>query len=61
MALTRSDDGSEQLNLRDQAYSAFTQGLLSQTLKPGQFISQRELADRHRLLAWGYSRTDPAS
>jgi DNA-binding GntR family transcriptional regulator len=45
MVLTRSDDGSEQLNLRDQAYSAFTQGLLSRTLKPGQFISQRELAD----------------
>jgi DNA-binding GntR family transcriptional regulator len=33
------------VNLRDKAYRAFTRRLLSQALKPGQFISQRELVD----------------
>jgi DNA-binding GntR family transcriptional regulator len=38
-------DMQEDVNLRDKAYRAFTRGLLSQALKPGQFISQRELVD----------------
>ncbi|MCQ4161557.1 GntR family transcriptional regulator [Roseomonas sp. GC11] len=32
-------------NLRDKAYRAFTDGLLSRALRPGQFISQRELVE----------------
>lgn len=36
---------SEDVNLRDKAYRAFTHRLLSEELKPGQFVSQRELVD----------------
>ncbi|MDR3435762.1 GntR family transcriptional regulator [Telmatospirillum sp.] len=35
-----------QLKLREQAYDAFTQHLLDRRLLPGQFVSQRELADK---------------
>lgn len=35
----------EDVNLRDKAYRAFTHRLLSEELKPGQFVSQRELVD----------------
>lgn len=37
--------GESDVNLRDKAYRAFTGRLLSQALKPGQFISQRELVE----------------
>ncbi|PKU22810.1 GntR family transcriptional regulator [Telmatospirillum siberiense] len=36
---------SGQPKLRDQAYQAFTQHLLKRQLLPGQFVSQRELAE----------------
>jgi len=36
-------DTTEQPNLREQAYQAFTERLLARELKPGQFISQRKL------------------
>jgi DNA-binding GntR family transcriptional regulator len=35
-----------QLKLREQAYDAFTQHLLDRRLLPGQFVTQRELADK---------------
>ncbi len=38
-------DTPQDINLRDKAYRAFTRRLLSKALKPGQFISQRELVD----------------
>lgn len=38
-------DAGLHANLRDKAYRAFTRRLLSQQLKPGQFISQRELVE----------------
>ena len=38
-----ASDGLEQANLREQAYHAFTQRLLTRELAPGQFISQRKL------------------
>jgi DNA-binding GntR family transcriptional regulator len=37
--------GESDGNLREKAYRAFTNRLLSESLKPGQFISQRELVD----------------
>ena len=33
------------LKLRDKAYESFTERLLSREIKPGQFVSQRELVD----------------
>jgi DNA-binding GntR family transcriptional regulator len=33
------------LKLRDKAYASFTQHLLSRDIRPGQFISQRELVE----------------
>lgn len=33
------------LKLRDQAYESFTENLLASTIRPGQFISQRELVE----------------
>lgn len=36
---------NEDGNLRDKAYRAFTDGLLTRALRPGQFISQRELVE----------------
>jgi DNA-binding GntR family transcriptional regulator len=35
-----------QLKLREQAYDAFTRHLLDRRLLPGQFVSQRELAEK---------------
>jgi DNA-binding GntR family transcriptional regulator len=40
----RSDDG-EPLKLREKAYHAFKQRLLSRDILPGQFVTQRELVD----------------
>lgn len=37
---TRAGEGQ---NLRDQAYRGYTKSLLEQQIKPGQFITQREL------------------
>lgn len=34
---------SEAPRLRDQAYQRFTRGLIAREIKPGQFVSQREL------------------
>lgn len=45
MAVTETDNIPEDVNLRDKAYRAFTRRLLTQALKPGQFISQRELVE----------------
>ena len=39
----KADD--ESLKLRDRAYVSFTQHLLARDIKPGQFISQRELVE----------------
>lgn len=35
----------ETTKLRDRAYSSFTERLLSREIKPGQFVSQRELVE----------------
>lgn len=35
----------DKVNLREQAYGSFTQHLLARDLRPGQFISQRELVE----------------
>lgn len=40
----RSQDG-EGMKLRDRAYSRFTAHLLSRSIQPGQFVSQRELVE----------------
>lgn len=40
---TSLGESRERPKLRDQAYEAFTSRLLARDLKPGQFISQREL------------------
>ena len=40
----RSDEG-EPLKLREKAYDAFKQRLLSREILPGQFVSQRELVE----------------
>ena len=37
---TRTGEGQ---NLRDQAYHGYTRSLLEQQIRPGQFITQREL------------------
>lgn len=36
---------SEPANLRERAYDAFTQRILNRQIKPGQFVSQRELVE----------------
>ncbi len=41
----RTAQGEPEINLREKAYRAFTSHLLNEALKPGQFISQRELVD----------------
>lgn len=43
--LDRAASGEPDVNLREKAYRAFTSHLLNEALKPGQFISQRELVD----------------
>ncbi|RUU11083.1 GntR family transcriptional regulator, partial [Mesorhizobium sp. USDA-HM6] len=37
------DDTSEPATLREKAYASFTRHLLARDLRPGQFVSQREL------------------
>jgi DNA-binding GntR family transcriptional regulator len=44
MSLT-SGSPSEVQNLRDQAYAGYTKSLLGRQIKPGQFITQRELVE----------------
>lgn len=43
VATSRTTAEGEPLKLREQAYASFTRHLLSRELRPGQFISQREL------------------
>ena len=38
-------DEREPLKLRERAYDAFTQHLLARDIRPGQFVSQRELVE----------------
>lgn len=45
MAGGETERATEDVNLRDKAYRAFTRRLLSEALKPGQFVSQRELVE----------------
>ena len=37
------NDEPEPLKLRERAYESFTRHLLARDVRPGQFISQREL------------------
>ena len=39
------DDTGEQVTLREKAYESFTRHLLARDVKPGQFISQRQLVE----------------
>ena len=39
------DDSSEPTTLREKAYASFTRHLLARDLRPGQFVSQRELVE----------------
>jgi DNA-binding GntR family transcriptional regulator len=43
VATSRNTADGEPLKLREQAYASFTRHLLARELRPGQFISQREL------------------
>ncbi|WP_191059412.1 GntR family transcriptional regulator [Geminicoccus harenae] len=43
MSIPEAGDGAVQLKLREQAYDRFTRQLLTRELRPGQFVSQREL------------------
>jgi DNA-binding GntR family transcriptional regulator len=43
MSMPGAGDGAAQLKLREQAYDRFTRQLLTRELRPGQFVSQREL------------------
>jgi len=43
MTMPETGDGAVQLKLREQAYDRFTRQLLTRELRPGQFVSQREL------------------
>jgi DNA-binding GntR family transcriptional regulator len=40
-----AESGTETPKLRERAYDAFTQSLLSREIVPGQFVSQRELVE----------------
>ncbi|MDQ0467601.1 GntR family transcriptional regulator [Labrys wisconsinensis] len=37
------DEGGEPIRLRERAYASFTRHLLARDVRPGQFVSQREL------------------
>lgn len=39
------DDTGEQVTLREKAYESFTRHLLARDVRPGQFISQRQLVE----------------
>src|SRR6478672_11902303 len=41
----RVQEDREPLKLRERAYDAFTQHLLARDIRPGQFVSQRELVE----------------
>src|SRR6478672_6274550 len=41
----RVQDEREPLKLRERAYDAFKQHLLARDIRPGQFVSQRELVE----------------
>jgi len=42
---TQHNKDGEPLKLREQAYEGYTKSLLSQEIKPGQFITQRQLVE----------------
>ena len=42
---TQNTKDGEPLKLREQAYEGYTRSLLSREIKPGQFITQRELVE----------------
>lgn len=39
------DEGGEPIRLRERAYASFTRHLLARDVRPGQFVSQRELVE----------------
>ncbi|WP_406856792.1 GntR family transcriptional regulator [Alsobacter sp. KACC 23698] len=43
--MDRAQEDREPLKLRERAYDAFTQHLLARDIRPGQFVSQRELVE----------------
>ncbi len=43
--LTERSSDPKPASLREQAYGSFTQHLLARSLRPGQFVSQRELVE----------------
>lgn len=45
MTTSRAARDGETPKLRDQAYRSFTERLLAREIKPGQFVSQRELVE----------------
>ena len=50
---------NEQLKLREKAYESFTQKLLARDLKPGQFITQRQLVEITQLPLGGIRELIP--
>jgi len=50
---------TEQLKLREKAYESFTQNLLARDLKPGQFITQRQLVEITQLPLGGIRELIP--
>jgi len=50
---------TEQLKLREKAYESFTQKLLARDLKPGQFITQRQLVEITQLPLGGIRELIP--
>jgi len=50
---------TEQLKLREKAYESFTQKLLARDLRPGQFITQRQLVELTQLPLGGIRELIP--
>src|ERR1700682_5504344 len=50
---------TEQLKLREKAYESFTQRLLARDLRPGQFITQRQLVELTQLPLGGIRELIP--
>src|SRR6185369_8876704 len=50
---------TDQLKLREKAYESFTQKLLARDLKPGQFITQRQLVEITQLPLGGIRELIP--
>lgn len=45
LSQTQTNKDGEPLKLREQAYEEYTRSLLSQEIRPGQFITQRQLVE----------------